>query len=80
LDLASNDEQVRLESKKSVYKTVSEEQVKAAGPASAKAKSSIKKVQKTKAPTTDIDQWNLRTSKVENDLKKMACPPLDMFF
>jgi hypothetical protein len=103
-DLASNDEQVRLDGKKSVYKTVSEEQVKAAGPASAKAKSSTKKGQTKetplkaagpasakaksltkkgqtkKAPTADTDPWNLRTSKVKNDVKKMACPPLEMFF
>jgi hypothetical protein len=79
-DLASNDEHVRLDGKKSVYKTVSEEQVKAAVPASAKTKSSTKKGQTTKAPTIDIDPWNLRTSKVKKDLTKMACPPLEMFF
>ena len=60
--------------------TVLEEQVKVAGPASTMAKSLIKKVQKIKAPTTDINQWNLHTSKVENELKKMACPPPDVFF
>lgn len=78
--LASHDHHVRLDGKNSVYKTISEEQVKAAGSITVKAKSPNRKGQKSKDSTNDIDPWNLRTVKVKNDVKKMACPPLEMFF
>lgn len=71
------DGHVRLDGKKSVYKSVSEDQAKVSGTASmAKTKS----LASAKASGVDVDPWDLRSSKVKKDIKNMKCPPLEMFF
>lgn len=70
---ATKEEHLRLDSKKAVYKSVSEEQAKASGSTVKDVKTSTK----TKMSAADIDPWNLKSAK---DFKKMQCPPLEMFF
>jgi hypothetical protein len=69
----AKEKHLRLDSKKAVYKSVSEEQAKASGSAVEDAKASTK----TNMSATDIDPWNLKSAK---DFKKMRCPPMEMFF
>jgi hypothetical protein len=69
----AKEEHLRLDSKKAVYKSVSEEQAKASGSTAKDVKTSTK----MKMSPADIDPWNLKSTK---DFKKMLCPPMEMFF
>jgi len=72
----AEDGHLRLDGKKSVYKSVSEEQAKAGTSKGTKTKTSSK----AKASATDIDPWGLQTNNVKKDIKNMKCPLLEMFF
>lgn len=73
----ATEEHLRLDGKKSVYKSLSEKQVNESGSTIA---SKSKPSAKGKASASDVDPWELRSSKVKSDIKNMKSPPLEMFF
>eukprot|EP00656_Telonema_subtile_P051714 TRINITY_DN7029_c0_g1_i2.p1 TRINITY_DN7029_c0_g1~~TRINITY_DN7029_c0_g1_i2.p1 ORF type:complete len:486 (-),score=177.86 TRINITY_DN7029_c0_g1_i2:127-1584(-) len=70
---------VRLDGKKSVYKSVNEEATKIEFEAqnTTKKKAAPKKA---KGSGSGTDPWGLRSKGVEKDWHQMKCPPLEMFF
>jgi site-specific DNA-cytosine methylase len=64
---------LRLDGKKSVYKTVSEESTKAT-----KTQAKNKKAAVAKAAATEIDPWGLKEKKVKSDYRNLRCPPLEL--
>ena len=70
----SQENTVRLDKKKSVYKNVSADDAKRG------VQEKTRKDRVTTVPKADQDPWNLRNSRVKGDYIKMKCPPLEMFF
>jgi SNF2 family DNA or RNA helicase len=65
---------LRLDGKKSVYKTVSEESTKITNAQAKKKKAAVAKG----AAASEMDPWGLKEKKVKNDYNNLRCPPLEL--